>query len=162
MRMYVQIFGAREAELRFTRMGEAAVNAQPGMLMVAEEIRQIIATTFRSQGRRGGGSWKRDSREWLARKVTLETYGGDPRIGFFTGELYKSYTQPDARGNILDIGPGHVNVGSDLPWAEAFNEDRPIRLTATDRTRLTKILRDYLIASWKRGASLDNLPPLSP
>jgi len=151
-RVYVQIFGAKAAETRFTRMAEAAINAEPAMLTVAAYLREVIATTFRSQGRRGGGSWKRDDPWWAMYKQTLPGYGGDPRIGFFTGDLYRSYTDEGGSGNILEIGPHHVNVGSDLEYAEAFNRLRPIRLTAGDRLRIRTIIRDYLLNAWRTGA----------
>ena len=140
------------AETRFRRMGVATLNAEPGLMAAAEYMRVLIGKTFQSQGRRAGGSWKQLTPWWYEHKQTLPEYGGDPRIGFFTGALYDSFTRDDADGSILDIGPNFVNVGSDLPYAEPFDVERPIRITYNDSLRLGDIIQEYMVKAWEEGA----------
>lgn len=150
-RIVIRAFGLVEAETRFTRMGQAAINARPALLVVAEEIRRIIRVSFESGGRRAGGSWKQDSPGWLRSKMIM---GGDPRVGFFTGDLFRSYTHPGAHGSILSIGPRHVNVGSSLKYARTQQKHRPVWLIPSDHVKMRMIIRDYLLVTWKTAVKI--------
>jgi len=117
-------------------------------------MRELISKTFSSQGRRAGGSWKQNTEEWWERKQTLPEYDASlgPRIGFFTGALYRSFTDEEDPNSFVETGPNFVNVGSELDYAEAFDYDRPIRITQNDSLKLGEIIREYMITAWEEGA----------
>lgn len=131
-------------------MGAAAYDAEPGLLEVAELIFKIEERIFDSEGRRGGGSWKQDSPDWLARKIRM---GLDPRINHATLALRKSMTVPDADHQILEVGPHHLRIGSDLPYAAVSQRNRPfVKFTTRDRLEMRNIIKHYLVEAWKVGA----------
>jgi phage gpG-like protein len=147
MQYYLEAFGIREVETRFERMGVAASFAQPAMATVLTRIMEIIALTFESQGRRGGGSWPADTQSWLERK---QREGLDPRIQHATLALRRSMTEPGADFQDMKIGRNYAKVGSLLEYAETAQYHRPfVKLTKTDRTEIRKIIRDYLIKAWR-------------
>jgi phage gpG-like protein len=147
MEFFLEAMGTKQVATRFNRMGAASQDARPAFRTIAEMLFAITRTTFESQGRRGGGSWRRDSPEWLARKIR----GGlDPRIGYATHSLVKSVTEPGAPGQVLVIRRNKILFGSRLPYAAAQQRQRPfIKLTAADRLHMRDIIRSYLIETWK-------------
>jgi hypothetical protein len=112
-------------------------------------IFSIEKTVFNSQGRRGGGSWKQDSPDWLARKIRN---GQDPRINHMTLALRRSVTEPGAPGQVLEVSPASLVVGSSLPQAAPSQRNRPfIKFTVADRTAMRGVIREYLMAAWRAG-----------
>lgn len=143
----IRAMGVKQAATRFTRMGEAGIAAQPAMEAVAAEMMRIIGVTFQSQGRRGGGSWRHLTTEWLMRKQRNNL---DPRIGYATHALVNSVTKPGADRQILEIGPHSVQLGSLLPYAATQQRHRPfVKFTLNDRHNLALIVKEWLIAAWK-------------
>jgi phage gpG-like protein len=147
MEYFLEAFGFKEMQTRFTRMGMAAIDAEPAMVTILHRMMEIIDATFESQGRRGGGSWKHDTQEWLERKQRL---GLDPRIGHATLALRNSLTKEGEPGGDHETGPNFARVGSFLPYAETQQYNRPfIKLMKSDRAELRDIVRRYLIAAWR-------------
>jgi hypothetical protein len=144
---FITAMGTKQVSTRFTRMGAATIDARPAMRTIGEMLFEITQTTFESQGRRGGGSWRRDSPAWLARKIR----GGlDPRIGYATHALVKSVTEPDAPGQVFELRRNSLRFGSSLPYAKTQQRNRPfIKLTVNDRARMRLIIREHLIGAWK-------------
>lgn len=149
MKFFVEALGVKQVTTKFTRMSEARIDASPVMGTLGATMMEIIARIFESQGRRGGGSWKRDSPEWLSAKVRM---GLDPRIGYATHALFDSVTNPDDENQILEITPQSVSLGSRLPYAEAQNRERPFtKFTPRDRLLMRTQVRNYLMAAWNDG-----------
>lgn len=139
--------GVRQVQTRFNRLGAAAVDATPAFDTIATLIFGIEKRVFDGQGRRGGGSWKRDSVEWLNRKMRL---GLDPRINHATHALRNSVTELGAEGQILQISAQQLIFGSDLPYAKTSQRNRPfIDFTLSDKRMMRNIIRDHLIAAWR-------------
>lgn len=148
MIFYATIVGDKVAEYKLRRMGTAAVRARPAMRRVAFKLMEIERKVFLAQGRRGGGSWARISDEWLNRKIRM---GLDPRINIASGALMRSMSVPEAPHQNLHIGDTRVLLGSDLPYAEAANRERPFtRLTEGDRIELGVIISTYLIEKFRK------------
>jgi phage gpG-like protein len=149
---FITIMGERQAITRFNRMGFAAISARPAMEKVAAEMMSIFDRIFSSEGRRGGGSWRQDSPEWLARKIQN---GMDPRIMHASLALRNAFTTPESSHQILRITRQSVTLGTDLPYAAAADAERPIRkFTAQDRFMLRMIVRNHLLSAWRRRARL--------
>lgn len=147
MQFFVEMQGTKQVSTKFARMAQSASNFTPAWEAVLTRLFAIEASTFDSQGRRGGGSWKADSPEWLARKMRD---GLDPRINHATLALRNSMTVRDAPGQILHITPQALYFGSDLPYAGVSQENRPfVKLTAGDRVAIRNLIRDQLMAAWR-------------
>jgi phage gpG-like protein len=137
----------RRVAYKFQRMGEAAVMARPAMEAIAEIIFRATATQFESGGRRGGGSWKRDTPEWMARKLRN---GLDPRIGHASLALRRAFSIPGAEHQELEIGSTFVHLSTDLPYAATEQRHRPfLRLLPGDRIAMRNVVRDYLIGAFR-------------
>jgi phage gpG-like protein len=124
-------------------MGMGAVRAKPAMERIAIFLMETEAKIFRAQGRRGGGSWRKDTPEWAERKVE---YGFDSRINIARGTLMKSLTVPGAPGQVLHVGYSKVSLGSDLPYADVTDRNRPFtRLIPSDMAKMRLIIEEYLM-----------------
>jgi hypothetical protein len=74
------------------------------------------------------------------------------RINIATKKLMKSMSEPEAPHQILHIGYRHVRLGSDLPYADVANENRPFtRLLPRDRAIMRQIVADYIVERFKRA-----------
>jgi len=129
---------------RFTALGSALLDTQPAMERVGEQIQTVIAATFESQGRRGGGSWHQLSDDTIRRKTgvgktttptDIAAFGGgimvrgrggqftrslepgDPRILFDTHRLYNSLTSRGGSDSIFVAGPDFIRVGTNLGYS---------------------------------------------
>lgn len=149
MEYFIEAFGIKQISTRFERMGFAAISAEPAMQTIADVMFRIFEQIFNSQGRRGGGSWKRDSPEWLQRKVDM---GLDPRIGHATLALRGAFSVRDAEHQKLDVTHTLVNLSTDLPYAGTEQRNRPfVKFTKRDKIEMRTIVRNYLMAAWRRG-----------
>ena len=145
---FIEIVGEKAMAHRLRKMGTAVVRARPAMRLVAAELLNIEGAIFRGQGRRGGGSWKQDSEEWLSRKMRQ---GLDPRINIATRALMTSMSEPEAPHQILHIGDNRVLLGSDLPYAQAADHERPYSdLLESDKLKLRNIVEGYILERFYR------------
>lgn len=143
----VKAQGLDMAQVRLGRLATAAADATPAMIGVAEMMMGFILRTFESGGRRGGGSWAALTEDWLVQKQRLKL---DPRIGYATHALVDSLTIPEASGQILDITPHAVRLGSDLPYAATQQKHRPfVKFSVNDRIALRDAVHNYFVAAWK-------------
>lgn len=147
MHFIVESMGAKRVAMRFTRMGEAAINTEPAMTSVGMLIMDIFDKIFESEGRRGGGSWKADTAAWLLRK---QRQGLDQRVGHATLRLRSSLSIPGAPHQIFEVSASKVEVGSDLPYAATEQEHRPfVKFTERDRVAMRNVIRDWLVTAWR-------------
>jgi hypothetical protein len=146
---YIEAQGIRTTIRRLTRMGTAAVRARPAMVKVAALLLEIEGAIFSGQGRRGGGSWKQDTDEWLMRKIRL---GLDPRINIASEALMRSMSVDKAPHQLLHIGDTRVLLGSTLPYADKVNEERPFtNILETDKLRMRAIVAEHIKSKMRRG-----------
>lgn len=151
MEFFVEAMGIRQAQTRFNRMGAAALDAAPAFVSIADMIFKIEEATFNGGGRRGGGSWKKLTDEWLTRKVRT---GLDPRINHATLALRKSMTVLGAEHQNLEIGPQSLRISSDLPYAATAQRHRPfVKFTLTDKQRIRAEMRRHLVNAFRRKVS---------
>lgn len=149
MEFSITAMGVRQAQLRFSRLEGAAADASLLFLQILEMFYEIEKSTFDSQGRRGGGSWRAVTDEWMQRKMRN---GLDLRINHANLTLRKSVTEPAADYQEAQIGPQHLRFGSTLPYAAVTQRNRPfIKLTARDKLLMRNRVRDYLMAAWELG-----------
>lgn len=148
-RYYIEAVGTKLMETKFNRLGRSAVRARPAMRRVAMILFGIERATFNSQGRRGGGSWKNISSDWLNRKIRE---GLDPRILHARHLLRNSLSEPGAAHQQLLIGDTRVVLGTDLPYAARQNRERPFaKITKKDELLMRAVVREHLMQAWRRG-----------
>lgn len=143
----ITALNAKQVATRFERMGIASVSAKPAMETVAGMMMRILSAVFDSQGRRGGGSWRFDTIEWLTRK---QRTGLDPRINHATLTLRRSLTERGAEHQVLAITDSAVHLSSDLPYAATTQRHRPVaKFTLRDKAAMRTVVRDHLMAAWR-------------
>lgn len=105
------------------------------MTRIAEDMLRIEAALFSSQGRRGGGSWKRLKPDTVRRK-------GHATILVETGHLKASLTEAGHGDNIMEVTNTTMEFGTIDPIAQVHEEGmgvvprRPvIKVSKTDEKR---------------------------
>lgn len=99
-----------------------AINFRPVMEEIALDMMRITDQNFQTQGRRGGGSWKKLKPDTVRRK-------GNSRILFSSGmnpgydasgvdELYKSVSKPGGPGQEIKIFKSSVHFGTKVKHAK--------------------------------------------
>ena len=156
MKFEVLVFGDRAVAAKFERMGADAVNARPAFKQISRYLMEVTDIQFESQGRRGGGRWKKLTEHWLHQK---ERKGWDTRILHKryprSNTLRKSVTRPRAGGQILEITDNSINFGSSLPYAgrhqygHGNTPARPfLKVTKGDSEKIRNMLRDHMMQAW--------------
>ena len=147
MEFFIEAFNIKRVKTQFNRLGAASLDATPAFEAARAVIYRIEGALFDSQGRRGGGSWRRDSQDWLLRK---QREGLDPRINHATLALRNSLTMPDDPNQVMEITPFSMKFGSTLPYAATTQSNRPvIKFTPYDRAALRGVIRTHLMAAWR-------------
>jgi phage gpG-like protein len=158
MKVKVLVFRDEIIAEKFDRMGFDALNAKPAFKDVAKYMMEVTDTVFESQGRRGGGSWRRNTAKWTAYKAKK---GWDLRILHAryprSNTLRKSVTRPRAGGQILVIEDDFMQLGSSLPYAARHQYGhgktpaRPyLKFTKRDTTHIRDMIRDHLMRAWSK------------
>jgi phage virion morphogenesis protein len=151
--MRLSISGSEEIRLqalRFRGMAARATNLLPVNERIADYLMNMIDQTFKSQGRRGGGSWKELTPDWKDRKAKQ---GKDLRILYYNGKLRLSLTQRENDNQILVVTNDEVSIGSTLPYARRHQKGdtkgnipaRPyIKILRTDRQNVSDMVAKYI------------------
>jgi hypothetical protein len=144
-----EALGITQAKRRFNRLGAAAVDLVEAWADMLAYFFWMEDATFTSQGRRGGGSWADDSEDWLVRKARE---GMDPRINFATWALYDSMTELGAEGQIIEMTPNTLKLGSALPEAGPSQRFRTfIKPTEQDRFAMGNIIKNHFVRAWENA-----------
>lgn len=147
MQFLVEAMNTELVQKKFTRMGSMAVDAHPVLDELADFMMGVVDINFQSQGRRGGGSWKQLTQEWLQRKMRE---GKDPRIGHYTGALRASLTVRGAEHQRIENNGQWVRLDSMLDYSYKQNRERPFtKFLPQDRLIMRTMLTDYLISAWR-------------
>lgn len=134
------------AEAKRLSAGAKAVNELlPVMIRIGEDMMRIEKIVFSSQGRRGGGQWKKLKPETVKRK-------GSNVILVDTGTLETSLTEPNAKFQILNTTRSGLEFGTSDPVAVFHDEGRgnnprrPLfKFVAGDQKRWNKMITDALM-----------------
>lgn len=153
----VKIFNDDVIELKLENLGDAAVNLHKPLSMIVTDMFRIEEQVFKSDGRRGGGSWKALKPETIRRK-------GSSQKLVESGALLKSVTVPGADYQDVHLlppgSPDRIEFGTDRPGAAKHQYGfkpqnipaRPfIRFTPYDIVRWEKVIMDHLMASYVTG-----------
>ncbi len=136
---------------KFIASGERAVDIQPILEIISLEMMDITNTNFTSEGRRGGGSWKRLAPSTIDKK-------GSSQILVDTGDLVESLTEPDHSMQILNIGLESIEYGTERPWAFVHQHGRRdqsiparpfLRFLPTDAAKWRDQIGDYILRPFR-------------
>lgn len=146
----LHVLGAEQMRRKLLRGAAAAGDMAPALEVVADDMMRTIKETFKSQGRRYGGSWTFLQPETIKRKLAK---GQDPKILMASHKLMDSLTIRDAPFQILHVGKDEVWLGTDLDYAATHQHGdhdrgipaRPfINFYPPDRQRWVRIVENHL------------------
>jgi phage gpG-like protein len=157
-------FGDSERVARkFEATSALARNLKPIMEEVATDMMRVEGILFRSDGRRGGGSWARLKPDTVRKKgdtQILRTEYAKPGYSSIGGNaLYRSLTERDAPYQILHITDYTIEFGTDRPWAGVHEHGsakrkiprRPLmKFTAADLNRWSGMVSDFITEPFKK------------
>lgn len=149
MSVGVEIVSPNSARVsrRLRRMALGVRQQKAAFTDIADEMERIIDATFKSQGRRGGGSWRHVTHEWADRKRRERL---DPRIMYATHRLINSLTKKNNKEHIRRVTQSSATVGSRVPYASAAGRTRPyMRFTKHDANNLAAILNRHIMAGYR-------------
>lgn len=134
------------------------------MERITADMMRVEAKTFESQGRRGGGSWKRLASDTVRKKgdsQILRTDGARPGYSSLEPDaLFRSLTVPDAPYQILNVTRNSIRFGTDRPYAEVQQRGswirsipaRPfLRFLPTDMNRWRTMMIEFLMEPFVKG-----------
>lgn len=135
--------GAKIWSERLRRMSIRAEHARPFFQYeMIPDMERIEDQLFVSQGRRGGGSWKGLSPDYLRRKMRS---GLDPRINIATGTMLASLVNEDMPYAVREITDFKLVFGSRAPGVEQSQKYRPVmKFTKYDRRRWAQWWAEYI------------------
>jgi len=148
---HIRLFGADQVRARMLRGAARATNMKPANQKIADDMMRVIDATFKSQGRRYGGSWTHLDPDTIRAK---RRRGLNPRILIARGRLMNAFTKRRSRNQVLVVTRDSVELGTTLPYAgtHQFGDDdrgipaRPfISFHERDVARWAKICEDELL-----------------
>ena len=150
----MSVRGAEVVATNFAQMANLAGNYSDAWDKVADELMKGTLRQFLSGGRRGGGSWKRLTKNWLDYKLR---HGYDRRILFMEHPLSRSVTVKDAAGQVMRKTPTTLVFGSSIEYAKVHQlgggrniPARPfLKVLPSDRKKIDKILSDHLMQAFR-------------
>lgn len=146
----IRIVGALAVERQFARGAAQAAAPMDALNRVANDVMRVININFESQGRRGGGSWKRITEEWEMRKIRE---GRPADILYYTLALKKSMTIRGADNQDLQITPNEIDLDTTLDYADVVGAERPFNTVLdSDRQRWANWIRDSILDAMYVGA----------
>lgn len=146
MKLTIDVEGDVQIERQLIRFGKRAIDAKPAFAAIAEALLKIEERQFNSQGGTGSGGWA---------PLSIATLKGkkDQRILHDTLDLRNSLTRRSDSNLKLIITDSFMVFGSKLEYAKYHQlgtskmpQRRPVELTGTERTALTKILQRFIIS----------------
>lgn len=150
--MKIEVTGVGFAQLRAKSRARKRRISYPALAF--DEIRQYLLSSeqalFNSSGRRGGGSWKRLTRDWLRRK---HRQGDSLNILEQKGILEASLTEAGHPLQVFEYDNNQMVFGTTRSGAGAHQEGVPgrlprrpvIKVTEKDREAFALILARFLV-----------------
>lgn len=107
----------RTFEARFATWGLRVRDMTPAWTKIGLRLMGDFRENFAAQGGAfmGTSAWAPLRPSTVRQRLKLG-FGGGP-IMMRTGTLVDSLSVPGAAGNVFEVGPEHVSVGSDVPYA---------------------------------------------
>lgn len=145
----IKTIGLKRAASVLEQMGLAAEDAIPFWEgEVIPDMERIEYQLFKSQGRRGGGSWKFLSQETIDTKVRK---GESPLINVATGAMLTSVSEGSGFAGkpafaVREVTPTWIKFGTTAPGSAQSQQFRPfLRWTRFDVARWARWWARYVI-----------------
>jgi len=127
----------------------ASLDLSEPIYRILLDIMRIERVQFESEGRRGGGSWKKLAPSTITKK-------GHGMILRDKDELINSVTEPGAPHQILEVYPEGFAFGTTRDWAEVhqYGSDRVprrpfLRFLPSDAAKWSRWLGDHITNSFR-------------
>jgi phage gpG-like protein len=144
------VLGGNRVRLGITKMARRAASPKPVLEDIVFDLMEAVDAVFRSEGRRGGGSWRADTLKWQSEK-----YWGnhDPRIKQATGDLRHSLTRLGHPQQLLRVTNSTIQYGTKLPYGRVHQKGYPpgniparpfLKFTKGDRVSARKKIARYI------------------
>lgn len=144
-RFQVELAGAPELDVGFSRFGENIQDLTPAWELIADDWYAMELDLFKSQGATGTEAWKPLAPSTLRRKK-------GPSILNETGALQKSLTLTGGK-NIKVVKKMELRLGTKDPKAKfhfygtrRMPRRRPIQITENDKKRWIKLMQRHLVS----------------
>jgi phage gpG-like protein len=152
----IRVFGDEIVSRKLRHGARTAVNMEPALQDVADDMMEVVFATFMSQGRRYGGSWAAIDPKWVARKAKK---GWDTRILLAQNFLIDSWTNRGDENQHLDVDGKRIVLDSTLDYAEVHQfgggrniPARPyVNFYPQDRKRWVKMCQEHLVNAIRYG-----------
>lgn len=130
--------------------GRRAVNVEAPLIRIYHDMMRVEDEVFRSQGRRGGGSWAKLADTTIASK-------GHDIILYESGALWESLTDENHEFQIFDIGVDSLEFGTSRPHAELHQSGRGgmkarpfLKFTPYDERRWAGWIGEHVVAPFTK------------
>lgn len=148
MRLVFEIAGDKQIERELLDVGSRAVNAAPAFSAIGRLFIDETRAQFESEGGHASGGWTPLKQSTLRAK---RSKGQDPRILHGTLALERSLTDTGDPNMVLEVGPGEIVYGSQLPYARFHQTGtrrmprrRPVEFTEDTRQQAVRILLRFI------------------
>lgn len=155
MPVSVHIFGDEKFRYDTRQISARTADIRPALNLVVDDMMDTIETTFTSQGRRHGGSWK--GLDAVTRRQKAK-HGQDPRILIASGALMRSMTVRGDQNQRLEMTPRGFTLESTLPYAlvhQRGNDRTPQRkfvdFYQADKVRWIGMIKRYILGGRRRA-----------
>ena len=145
------LLGERQVRRRLEQFSVLVNSAEPAWLAIAEDFLRLERRQFGSEGEAGSGGWAPLSPAYGAWKAVR--YPDSPLLQK-SGALVNSLTWAGAPGQVRDITPFSVTLGTSVPYARLHQDGtptmpqrRPIELTEADKVRWVEILQAWIVGN---------------
>lgn len=125
---YDGAYGPAQIVRKFSIVANRVESLEPAWEQVGEDL----LGDFRQNFAQEGGFFGKDSwAKWKPlRPSTIEDrlrkgYGGEHPILQRTGTLYEGVTERGAPGNVFEVGPNYLVIGTTVPYAIYHNSSAP-------------------------------------
>jgi phage gpG-like protein len=141
----------------------AAIDMSSVVTEIVFDLFRIEKIMFESEGRRGGGSWKRLAPATVAKKggtEILRTEGSPPGYGSGRDLLFRSLTVLGAPYQNIKVKNDFLEFGTKRPYARVHQYGstarkipaRPfLRFTKNDYERWERMIENHLTKAFKAG-----------
>lgn len=150
MRLEIETLGEKAVARDLIGIGARAVDIEPAMGDVADELRRATVRQFDSQGAYGSGGWEPLAASTVEQKRQA---GLDPRILHATRRLRDSLTESGHPDAVVVPSRDGLSFGTTVPYAgyhqhgRGVPRRRPLQLPEAVRRAVVRIVQAHVIGT---------------
>lgn len=154
MRLDIDLFGDVQVSRDLLRFAGRIEDASPAFQQIADDLRDLEAQQFETEGGRASGGWPTLADSTIDRKL----HSPDPRVRAnantilqATGRMRRSLTDEHDPDHIEIVQPHQLVFGTTVEYAryhqlgEGVPRRRELELTEIDRRQVVRTLQAYMV-----------------